>query len=142
MELKIDGINVSINMQPQRLTPLQLLQQPQQQLQDFSVFINSTNNLTSISIQKEKLNLAQHVLRPNTRQRVRNRTPPRRTNQRPLSPIFQIQPDRPVRTLLDFTPLPQLNTPNQLQQIPVVTLENTLTPIEPTRRRRTRKTIL
>ena len=102
----------------------------------FSVFINSNNNLTGISIQKQKLNTAKHVIRPNRRQRHRNRTPPRRTYQRPLSP------DRPVRPLLDFSPLPPLNTTHQLEQIPLVELQNTPTPpIQQTRILRNRKTI-
>jgi hypothetical protein len=67
-------------MEPQRLTPLRLLRQPQQQTQNLSVFVTSTNNLTTISIQKE--NLASQVIRPRTLQRIRNRTPPRRRNQR------------------------------------------------------------
>ncbi len=123
------------------LTPLTQLQQPQQSLQDFSVFINSTYNLTSISIQKEKLNSAKRVMRPNTRQRIRERTPTQLTNQRlPLSPIFEIQPDRLVRTLLDFAPQQQLHTPQQLEQIRQVTSQNTPTsPINRTRRRTKRR---
>ena len=44
------------------------------------IIIGFNNNLTSISIQKQKVNTAQHVMRPNRRQIHRNRTPPRRTN--------------------------------------------------------------
>ncbi len=67
-------------MEPQRLTPLQLLRQPQQQTHNLSALVTSTNNLTSISMQKE--NSPSQVIRPRTLQRIRNRTPPRRRNQR------------------------------------------------------------